>query len=240
MEFVKAEKFVARVSDSYYLNENKSFLLVKFELVKPSRIHFQAGQYVSVKVNDKGERRSYSIVSTPDVSHGITLVAEMIPGGKGSEFLQGLKPGMTIECLGPLGRFVVGQEDKLLFVATGSGIAPIYSIINDQLINERNGRPMRLHWGMRDESHLFWLDNLERLAEEHANFVFDIVLSKPGEAWSLCAGHVQDCLRRDLAGQELEKWGAHICGNPTMVSEVATLLKSMGMPEPNIHREKFS
>lgn len=240
MDFARAVKYQTRVSETYYLNDSGSFLCIKLELIDPERINFQAGQYVSVKLNKEGERRSYSIVSTPDVTHGVTLVAEILPEGKGSGFLKKLKPGDEVEIMAPLGRFVADQEaKKLLFVATGSGIAPIYSMINDQLINKRDRRPMRLHWGMREESQIFWLDNLQRLAEAHPQFVFDVVLSRPSDRWDLCTGHVQDCLGRDLAGQKLRDWAAHICGNPQMVIEVSTLMKQMGMPEANVHHEKF-
>ena len=240
-EFVKAQKFLAKVSDSYFINENENFLLVKFELTNPDRIVFQSGQYVSLRVNAEGERRSYSIVSTPDVNHGFSLLAEIVPNGKGSQYLQSLNPGAEVEIMAPMGRFVVQTgSDKLLLVATGSGIAPIYSMIEDLLINKRDVRPMRLHWGMRDEKHLFWFDNLQRLSEEHKNFVFDVVLSTPSEAWSLCSGHVQDCLGRDFDNEDLIKWGAYICGNPKMVTEVSELLIKMGMPESNVNHEKFS
>lgn len=240
MEFSKAQKYRARVSDTYYLNEGKSYLLVKLELVEPDEIVFQAGQYVSIKVNVAGERRSYSIVSTPDINHGVTLVAEILPNGKGSEYLRGLKPGDEVEILGPLGRFVVDEvTPKLLFVATGSGIAPIYGMIEDRLINKRDMRPMRLHWGMRDESKIFWLDNFQRLSDEHPYFVFDLVLSQPGPEWSLCSGHVQDCLVRDLEKVNIKEWAGHICGNPKMVEQVSELLAKMGMPESQIHHEKF-
>lgn len=244
MEFAKAQKYATRVSDIYYLNDNQSFMNVKLELITPDRIAFHAGQYVSVKVNDSGERRSYSIASTPDITHAVTLCAEIVPGGKGSEYLSSLKPGDTVEILAPLGRFVVDREEiadrKLLFVATGSGIAPIVSMIQDLLITSRENRAMRLHWGMRDEQHIFWFDNFQRLSEEHPNFVFDQVLSRPSEDWSLCTGHVQDCIRRDFAQEDMTNWEVYVCGSPRMVEETSQLFMGMGVPPHQFHHEKFT
>jgi NAD(P)H-flavin reductase len=233
-------QYTVRVSDKYYLTENKRFLLIKLELVKPDRIEFEAGQYVSVKINEVGERRSYSIASTPDNNHGFSLVAEMVAGGRGSEYWQNIKVGAEVELLAPLGKFMVrGIKEKLLFVATGSGIVPIWCMINDLLINKKETRPVRLHWGMRSEDDLFWVDNLERLAEEHPNFVFDIVLSKPSEGWGLCSGHVQDCLNRDFASESLIDWEGYVCGNQKMVESTATTLQALGMKQENIYHEKF-
>ena len=243
MEFTKPQKYTVRVSDSYYLTENKHYLLVKFELVSPDRLHFMAGQYVSIRIDETGNRRSYSIVSTPDNDHGFEIVAEMVPAGAGSAFLAALHPGDGVEVLAPLGRFTVTSDtvsQKLLFVATGSGIAPVYSMITDLLVNKRETRPMRLHWGMKNEANLFWFDNFMRLSEEHENFVFDQVLSEPGEGWDLCTGHVQDCLIRDLGKPGLAEWEVYICGNPKMVEEVDELVAKLGAKPEHIHHEKFT
>lgn len=244
MEFAKAQKYTTRVSETYYLNDNQSFMNVKLELTDPGRIDFHAGQYVSIKVNDSGERRSYSITSTPDITHAVTLCAEIIPGGKGSEYLKALKPGDTVEILAPLGRFVVDPAEiadrRLLFVATGSGIAPIASMITNLLVTLRETRPMRLHWGMRDEQHMFWFDNFQRLSESHNNFVFDQVLSRPSEDWELCTGHVQDCIQRDFAQEDMKGWEVYVCGSPRMVEETSELFQKMGVPSNQFHHEKFT
>lgn len=241
MEFAKAQKYTARVSDKYYLTENEKFLYVKFELVLPDRIVYQAGQYISIKVNEQGERRSYSIVSSSDDNHGFHILAEMITGGKGSEFLKKVAIGDVVEVLAPLGRFVIQEQsaNKILFVATGSGIAPIYSMINDLLINKHETRQIRLHWGMRNQDNLFFVDNLERLMEAYPNFVFDVVLSQPDEGWELCSGHVQDCLRRDFTSG-LGGWEGYVCGAPKMVEEVVPLLTELGIPADHVYHEKFT
>lgn len=244
MELVKAQKYSARLADKYYVSDNRRFLYAKFELIIPDRISYQAGQYMSFKVNEVGERRSYSIVSTPDDNHGFHILAEMIEGGKGSEFLQNLEPGQEVEVLGPLGRFAIHNiREKLLFVATGSGIVPIWSMINDLLINQKIQKQIRLHWGMKSEVDLFFVDNLERLAEIYPNFVYDIVLSRPGEEWDLCRGHVQDCLSRDFAladGPGLAGWEAYVCGRPDKVLSIAAKLEELGVNKEDIYHEKFT
>lgn len=237
---MKARKYRARLSDKYFVSEDEKYLLVHLELIEPDRIEYTAGQYVSLKVSEKGERRSYSIASTPDMNHGIILVAEMIPGGLGSKYLKDIKIGDEVEILGPLGRFTVTSDSKLLFVATGSGIVPVKAMIEDLLINKKETKPIRLHWGMRNETSMFWFDNFERLAEEHPNFVFDQVLSKPSENWDLCTGHVQDCLIRDFGESGLSEWEGFVCGSPTSVKSIIDKLQELKMIKEKIHHEKFS
>lgn len=244
MQFSKPQKYTTRVSDKYFVSENERFLYLKLELVLPDLVEYLAGQYVSVKVNELGERRSYSIATTPDDNHGVHLLAEIIENGKGSKYLQQIEVGQVVEILGPLGRFVVSENNEMnkLFVATGSGIVPIFSMINDLLINKKEQKQIRLHWGMRSEADLFFVDNLERLSEEHHNFVFDIVLSKPSTDWDLCTGHVQDCLKRDFPINEggLEGWEAYVCGNPERVVDLCGELELLGVRKEDIYHEKFT
>lgn len=245
MQAIKPQKYQAKLAEKYYLTESKRFLLLKFELVKPVRVDFLAGQYVSLLVDDLGNRRSYSIVSTPDKSHGFDLLIEILPEGLGSKFAEELIIGESVEVLGPLGRFVVSESEgeslqKRLFVATGSGIAPIWSMINDLLLNKKVLSPIRLHWGMRSEADLFWMDNLERLAEAHPNFVYDVVLSRGSESWGLCRGHVQDCLSRDFNNGELGDWEGFVCGSQEIVIDICINLEELGMKKGLIHHEKFT
>ena len=242
MEFVKPQKFSARVSEKYFLTDNQKFLYVRFELISPDRMNFEAGQYVSIKIGESEERRSYSIATTPDNDHGFALVVEILPEGKGSQYLKQLQLGDSVEVLAPLGRFVIEPttQNKLLFVGTGSGIVPLYSMISDLLINKNEMRQIRLHWGLKNEESTFWFDNFERLAEEHPNFVFDPVMSQPSEGWDLCTGHVQDCLRRDFGEPKLADWSGNICGNPKMVEDVSILMQTLGMKPENVHHEKYT
>ena len=87
------------------------------------------------------------------------------------------------------------------------------------------------------------MDNLERLAEIYPNFVYDVVLSEPNDAWDLCVGHVQNCLERDFApstSSGLSGWEGYVCGSPNMVLDVSKKLISLGMNEQMIFHEKFA
>ncbi len=252
MKLIKPQVFKARLADKHFLNEGKKFLWLKFELVEPEKIEFRAGQYISLKVSEKGDRRSYSIASTPDMDHAVELVIDVGPGGLGSKFVQDLRLGEEVEFLGPLGKFIVPVdvsevdqdslkgERKFLFVGTGSGIVPLRSMILDLLRNRQETRPIRLHWGLRKEEDVFWLDNFQRLMEEFPNFVLDLVLSQPKEGWGMCWGHVQDCLKRDvIPNEDMSKWEAYLCGNPKMIEEVKELLIKAGMDEGRVYFERF-
>lgn len=241
MEFSKPQQFKARLEESISLTD--SFLHLKFELIEPHRMPFIAGQYVSVKVDQSGNRRSYSIVSRSDIDHGFELLVDTKPQGLGSKFFQQLQPGNEIEFLGPLGRFVVAddpdsvsKETELALVATGSGLAPLYSMLQDLLQVKQDPRPITLYWGVRYVSDLFWTDDLEDLMEAFPNFKFHPVVSRPVPEWILCSGRVTNCLQvHDIPMTA----GYYLCGNAQMIQDVQALLQMRAIPAERIHHEKF-
>lgn len=231
------QTFTARLEEK--LQHNEKYTQFSFELIEPSRIDFQAGQYISIKINEQGERRSYSICSNPDINHQFETVVDLSVGGIGCKFLSNLEFGAEVEVLAPIGRFIVPDDlnvDHLVFVATGSGITPFKSMIEDQLRNKQDQRQITLHWGMRHPEDLFWLDEWEELAEAFPNFHFHPVLSQSQAAWTLCRGRVTDCLS---VHERPANAVYFLCGNQTMIGDVTTLLTGQGVSEELILTEKF-
>lgn len=222
------------------LEHSEKFIQLSFELVNPPVMPFQAGQYVSVQVSEHGDRRSYSICSSPEKDHGFELLVDVSPQGLGSIHLQQLALGQSLNVLGPLGVFTVPQnsdEQSLVFVATGSGIAPFRSMILDQLQEKHDTREMTLYWGLRHVEQLFWQDEFSELSQNFPNFHFHPVISQPESEWPLCRGRVTDCLN---VHQLPDQAGYYVCGNAAMVHEVLPFLAQKGVPEAHIHHEKFN
>ncbi len=235
---VSPQRFTAKLEDKIVLNEQ--YIQLTFELIEPHTLDFIAGQYVSIQVTPEGLRRSYSICSAPDINHGFELMVDINPGGPGTTYLNNLKFGEQISLLGPMGKFIVETEPaepELVFIATGSGVAPFRSMILDLLQSKKDSRPLTLLWGLRYANLLFWQDELSELQDNFVNFKFHPVLSRPSSEWSLCSGHVTDC----LAIHETAKTaGYYICGNQQMIADVVKLLEQLGVNQTQIHFEKFN
>src|SRR3989344_4075178 len=102
------QTFTARVSE--YTQFSPRFQNIHLELVEPHRIEFVAGQYIMLKVPGLVGGRQYSIASSPSMDHGIELLADIVPGGKGSTYLAALKPGDEVDFMAPAGAFVVKRS----------------------------------------------------------------------------------------------------------------------------------
>ena len=205
------------------------------------KCEFTPGQFVSLKVNEMGLRRSYSIASLPG-TNSIDLVIDVAPNGEGSKYIMSLKVGELVDVLGYLGKFVVGTEDlsqdEMLFVGTGTGIVPLKVMVEDLLINKQYKGIVNLIWGMRYETDLYWQSEIDKLQREYDNFHLSIALSRPGEKWPGVAEHVGDVIEK-MTFQGI-KTSIFLCGNPEMIMETKEKIISKGVPEENILYERYA
>ncbi|HEX7600510.1 MAG TPA: FAD-dependent oxidoreductase, partial [Polyangiaceae bacterium] len=96
---------------------------------------FEAGQWVSLVLPlPAGElRRSYSIASRPDGTPNFEVAVTRVEGGPGSTYLHAMPPGTELQVVGPQGFFTrpIDETGPSLFVATGTGVTPLRSILED-------------------------------------------------------------------------------------------------------------
>jgi NAD(P)H-flavin reductase len=238
---------------------------VCLKLINPPELHFVAGQYITIEVTEikdgrpRLNNRPYSIVSSPNEKGIIRLCTNRVgASGPGSSYLHALKQDDIFTFFSPIGYFTVDNQatTPLLFVATGTGIAPIKSMIH-HLLETGTKRPITLYWGLRTEEDLYYQDELDVWARHYPLFRFVTTLSQPSSKWQGASGRVTHLLSRVLArapAQVLElpeaqphsehplqpdHLDAYLCGNGEMIREVRALLLSKGMPKKSIHFEKF-
>jgi len=237
------KKLIGTIEYKDNLAGNVWLVRIKFD----EDLYFSAGQYVSVKVSEEGERRSYSIASLPSVVNGdkrdyIDIVVDITPMGVGSKFFLNTKVNEKVEVMGFLGKFTVDEisleeTDTLLFVANGTGIVPLKPMIENLLEVKSFKGKVILVWGMRKEEDLYWTEEIERLTRDFDNFSFEMVLSIPDDDWPGNRGHVGDVIK-DL-NIKWQKVRAYLCGAPEMVEEMEGLLVAKGVDNNNIVHEKF-
>ena len=217
-----------------------------FERQDGAAFAFDAGQWVSLVLpRSEGEiRRSYSIASRPSESPRFQLAVTQVEGGPGSTYLHELSPGATLTAIGPQGFFSrrLDETGPSLFVATGTGITPLRSMIR-AAIEAGHELPMWLLFGVRHEGDLVYRDEFEEMARTHTNIRFVPTLSRPDETWGGRRGYVQTHVPE--LWNELTKLGlglphAYICGLKRMVSTVRDLLRNeIQIPRGHVHSERY-
>lgn len=234
---ITPQPFTAKLEEKTV--HNQRFIQFAFELVEPHSLPFQAGQYVSLQITPEGDRRSYSICSKPSLDHGFELLVDISPGGLGSQYLAQLQFGDTVSGLAPLGSFTLNPastEQALVFIATGSGIGPLHSMIHHLIQDQEERRPISLYWGMRHPHDFFWLHDYQDLVVAASNFAFYPVISQVVPEWTLSTGRVTHLL---AIHQFQPETGYYICGSNQMIGDVKQLLLDKGVTSEYIHHEKY-
>ncbi|HEY3677633.1 MAG TPA: 2Fe-2S iron-sulfur cluster-binding protein [Bradyrhizobium sp.] len=180
------------------------------------RARFKAGQYLRVRTPD-GDTRNFSMANAPRESDGVQLHIRRIPGGQFSEtVLARLQKGDRLEVEIPFGEFYLrtGTEKPIVCLATGTGFAPIKSIIED-LIVRGNTRLVRLYWGGRRRGDLYLANLVDKWAARAPWLTFVPVLSEPDAEWRGATGLVHEAVLRDIP--DMSGWQVYACGNPLMI-----------------------
>lgn len=217
----------------------------EFSLKRPQGFSFKAGQFVMFQVpladNPADvQGRAFSIASAP-CEEELLFVAKIKAGGRAGQWIsERLQEGDLVSFTGPLGNFTLAapeKEERLLFLATTSGVAPLRSQIVEALASG-DRRPMDLMFCVRQETELFWTESLATLAKDHVNLHVHVVVSRPSNGWQGNAGHVQDIAEKVLS--DLSARSLYICGSPEMVKDVrAKALTEWKIPKERIHSEDY-
>jgi CDP-4-dehydro-6-deoxyglucose reductase, E3 len=213
---------------------------IDLRLVEPPQIAFKAGQFLSFEVGQDEKKRRlirpYSIASPPSMRDRVTLLFNLVPGGPGSTYLFSLKDGEETQFKGPAGNFYVHDDltRDHLFVATGTGIAPIRSMLMN-LFERKTTGAVTLYWGLRSQRDLYYQDELEVWARAHPKFSFTTTLSRPENGWSGERGRVTRLVEERIAS--VNNLAAYLCGNSAMLKDVTGILQKKGLCP--IYREKY-
>jgi CDP-4-dehydro-6-deoxyglucose reductase len=193
--------------------------IVRLRLPLHANLRFAAGQYVDL-IFDDGTRRSYSLANPPRIDGVIDVELHIrhMPGGFFTDRLfKGLKPREKFQLEAPLGSFFLRDSDKpVLMLASGTGYAPIRSILLETL-PMMTGRRITLYWGARTLKDIYMMDEPLAFAEQYPDFKFIPVLSeaRAEDAWTGRTGFVHRAVMEDIA--DLSGWQVYACGTPAMV-----------------------
>jgi Na+-transporting NADH:ubiquinone oxidoreductase subunit F len=198
--------------------------------------------------------RAYSIASHPG-ERGIVMLLIRIatppagappsaPPGVVSSYLFGLKPGDMLEIAGPYGEFRVNESDReMIFIGGGTGMAPLRSMIFDQLRVRRTARRMSYWYGARSGRELFYRDEFDRLQSEFSNFRWHAALSEPApdEAWTGARGFIHQVVFEQYLGDHPspEECEYYLCGPPPMIKAVRAMLDGLGVEAESIRFDDF-
>jgi len=218
--------------------------LYHFDLAEPKEIKFSAGQYLMIKVpTDRGPlSRLYSVASSAAEKNNFDLIIQIFPGGLASTFLSNLNLQDEVIFQGPAGKFNLNKNNRpKIFLATGTGIAPIKSILTANF-------PMNnfhLFWGLKTFKDLYLFDQLKKFnpkiclsREQNLNMIPE------ADRQYFDLGHVDAVMEKQLPelhlqGLPMTDCEFYLCGGREVVESLRQGLLAKNILPENIYFEKF-
>jgi Na+-transporting NADH:ubiquinone oxidoreductase subunit F len=207
-----------------------------------------------VAERDELAMRAYSIANHP-LEAGVVMFLVRIalpppkapggtPPGQVSSFAFGLKPGDTVTISGPFGSFrAQDSKREMVFIGGGAGMAPLRSMIFDQLLHKKSGRKITFFYGARSRRELCYQADFDELAARFDNFDWHVALSEPqadGE-WTGQTGFIHTVVYDAYLEKHPhpEQAEYYVCGPPVMSNAVLGMLEDLGVDRDNVFFDDF-
>ena len=216
--------------------------IVRIKLPANERLQFLAGQYIDFLLKE-GKRRSFSLATAPHDDQLLELHIRHVPNGFFTDLLFAQYKGREIlRFEGPLGAFYLREEsDKpAIFVAGGTGFAPIKAII-EHALHHKLDRELVLYWGVRSLRDLYLPHLPGQWQSQHRNFTYIPVLSDPlpEDAWPGRTGFVHAAVATDFP--DLSGYQVYACGGPLMIDAArAEFTQKHGLPAEEFYSDSFT
>lgn len=182
---------------------------------------------------------SYSISSSPTRKGVLEFcIGDGSPTGVSHKLLT-CNVGEEIIVKGPFGKFLLDESSpEYVFLATGTGIAPMISMVRTLLAKNVNV-PITLYFGFRYPSQFMYHEELVLLTKNHPNFKLEVIASRPDSSWAYHTGHMQDTLK-NFSSPRLKQTKVYICGKPAVAEELVKFcVETMKFSPENVLLEKW-
>lgn len=239
---VKDAGFPARITKIH--QESGKTVTVTFELMEGYRFRFKSGQFVRVAVDLGGSvfRRCYSLSSPSERSIHTLTIKQHFQGRVSTYFNEHAKVGDLFYIDEPGGEFVLPKQSayelRYGFIAAGSGIAPVWSLIQD-LLGKSPDIDIHLVYVSPFASHTIFKKKLDSLAKKHPNFIISYVFTRKGgvkkskskrPSGSALVDKLQDPRQREL----------YVCGPSGVVSATLEAFNAVGVKEDDVKVELYT
>jgi propane monooxygenase reductase subunit len=186
------------------------------------------------------------MANTPDETETLSFIIKKYPNGKFSGQLDagGIAVGAGVALRGPYGTCFrrEGRDGPLVLVAAGSGMSPVWAILNDHLKSGEE-RPVFFFYGARTAADLFYLDRIAALTAARPALRFIPVLSHAEDdaSWAGERGFVHDRVNAFLKEMGVDGQGdVYACGPPPMIDALQPVLFMNGFEAERIFFDRFT
>ena len=188
------------------------------------------------------KKRPYSLTTSPrEALRNDTielLIGVNAEGQTGTGLL--LDPGAPVDVEGPLGRFTFPEnpeERRFLFIAGGTGIAPLRAMLHEALVVPH--AEIGVLYSARAPSEFAYEQELRQLAQtRRIELELRVTREDAPQGWTGTRGRLSASDLGPLVhGRETL---CFVCGPPALVEEIPRALEELGVPRHRIRREEWN
>jgi len=229
---MKADTFTSKLVSKEYLSKD----IIRLVFQAPE-IGFKAGQFVQIlfEPDKEDSYRDYSLLNPPS-SNTMELCLKIIPGGYSSEIFRNAKEGQEFIMKGPLGTFILDESAREhVFIAGGTGIVPIYSMLMEHAEANPNMN-FTLLYSAPDIDELTFHDIFLDMRFRLKNFNYHPMLTQDMTGWHGLEGRFQDNIDKLL---DYKNKTFYICGLKDFVKDAVVWLRNKKVDNKDILFERY-
>ncbi|MFM9993036.1 MAG: FAD-binding oxidoreductase [Burkholderiaceae bacterium] len=214
----------------------RDVVIVRLRLPPTSEFMAIPGQHIDV-IGPTGIRRSYSLANADTSNKILELHIRAVGGGVMSDYwFKQAKVNDLLRFNGPLGTFFLRNfaQLNLVFLATGTGIAPVKAMLESLIGNApaQSPKSVTVFWGGRTSIDLYF--DAQVMPTSHR---FVPVLSRAAADWIGARGYVQKALLDEYP--DLANTIVYACGSDVMIRSAKASLLTAGLPEKHFFSDAF-
>ena len=208
-------------------------------------VGFKAGQAILIGWHGDSERRPYSIACSPEAAaerRRLELLVSLDAPGELPRRLPQASRGMLVDLEGPLGTFTFPEppaQQRLLFVAGGTGIAPLRAMIDHAIRHHPNTRLSLLYSARRSDEFAFFSELREHERSGRLELHATVTRDEGVEGWSGGRGRIGRTHFESVLHEPAETL-CFVCGPALMVTDAVATLQLLGVPETQIRTEGWA
>ena len=219
---------------SKIVHETNNTTSIYFEPKDAAFYDYRAGQYLNIiaKIDGTKHHRSFSLSSSPSQDKFLRITGKR-NGVVTNWFADRAKVGDEIEALLPVGDFKRHTEntENNLFVAGGSGITPLFSMIKTALFEEKTSKIV-LFYAVKSADNIIFKDELTA-SQTQFSTRFEVKYFISGEN-RLSQNDIDTAVKKD------KNLPTYICGPIELKNSVKQYLSNAKVPKENVYTEDFA
>ena len=203
-----------------------------------SILDFKPGQFVNLYLKEEGKFtifRQFSIASHPGVGY-LEFCIKIAPDGKFTAPFDKLPLNAEVGVAGPFGHFVYAGQNKCAFIAAGTGIAPMLSMLR-HIAEKKIPGDFTLLYTNKTKDGILYHDELEELEKRYSSIrvIYTLTQEIP-ENWRGEKGRINpEMVKRYIAHPESCTW--YFCGPVEFVKTIKDQALNHGAQPHNIKIE---